>query len=354
MSTPLRAFQPPPIPDQRGRTVVITGATSGLGLVAARRLSAAGARVIVGVRNPAKAARLFDNADTATEAGAPIDAATAGTAPSSADSSARAAAAVDPAAFDPSPTSLTSRAADAARRAVEIRPLDTASLASIAAFANSLLADGIRLDALINNAGVSMPRFERSVDGTELTWATNVVGPAALTARLLPAMTSPGARIVLVGSNLSQRSSRIPDLSRVDDPGAFSQLGTYRDSKMAAAAWAVDLADRLGEAGSGTRSVIAHPGVANTAMNRQATTPTKRLATALVARLVARDVDDAVRSILWSATADDVPQRAFIGPALRRGDHRLHIVPVRGAAADAGFRAAVRGLLRSRAALPHA
>ncbi|GAB3558143.1 SDR family NAD(P)-dependent oxidoreductase [Spelaeicoccus albus] len=289
------------IPDQRGRTIVITGATSGLGFVAARELAKAGAHIIIGARNRDKAAHVA--------------------------------------------------AALAGRGSVEIRPLDTASLDSIAAFAHDVLSEGPRIGALINNAGVSVARFDKGVDGTELTWATNVVGPAALAERLLPAMTGTDPRIVLVGSNLSQRTTAVPDLSGIDDASAFAQLGTYRSSKTAAAAVAVDLTDRLEATGSPIRSVIAHPGVAATAMNQQATTPMSRVTARAVDALLARTPDDAARSIVWAAVAPDVPQRTFIGPRLRRGDHRLHTVPVRGAAADPEFRAQVRNFVAQRTGL---
>ncbi|MBT1546911.1 SDR family NAD(P)-dependent oxidoreductase [Curtobacterium aurantiacum] len=285
------AWEPEQMADQDGRTVVVTGATGGLGLVVASRLAAAGARVVAGVRDLEKAARVL-----------PVGA------------------------------------------GLEARLVDTASVASVTAFARQLAADGVVVDALVNNAGVSVSRFERSVDGVERTWATNVVGPVVLADAMLPVLGGPSPRVVLVGSNLSQRSSRVPDLDAVDEPERFRQLPAYIASKTAAAALAVELGERLRASGSPVRSVIAHPGIAATGMNGQAETALARVA-GRIARLAARTADDGARAILWAATADDVEPGTFVGPALRRSDRRLHPVPVRGAAVDPAFRARVRAFV---------
>ncbi|MBT1678466.1 SDR family NAD(P)-dependent oxidoreductase [Curtobacterium aurantiacum] len=285
------AWEPEQMADQDGRTVVVTGATGGLGLVVASRLAAAGARVVAGVRDLEKAARVL-----------PVGA------------------------------------------GLEARLVDTASVASVMAFARQLAADGIVVDALVNNAGVSVSRFERSVDGVERTWATNVVGPVVLADAMLPVLGGPSPRVVLVGSNLSQRASRVPDLDAVDEPERFRQLPAYIASKTAAAALAVELGERLRASGSPVRSVIAHPGIAATGMNGQAETALARVA-GRIARLAARTADDGARAILWAATADDVEPGTFVGPALRRSDRRLHPVPVRGAAVDPAFRARVRAFV---------
>jgi NAD(P)-dependent dehydrogenase (short-subunit alcohol dehydrogenase family) len=275
--------------DQHGRTVVVTGATGGLGLAVATRLAAAGAHVVAGVRDLDKAARVL-------------------------------------------PAGL------------EARVVDTASVASVRAFARHLAEDGLVVDALVNNAGISAPRFELGVDGLERTWATNVVGPAVLADAMLPVLGGPSPRVVLVGSNLSQRTARVPDLDTVDDPRSYRQFAAYTASKTAAAAMAVDLGERLRASGSPVRSVIAHPGIAATGMNGQAETLLATLAGS-IARLAARTVEDGARAVLWAATAADVEEGVFVGPALRRSDRRLHVVDVHGAAADPVFRARVRAFV---------
>lgn len=292
-STRTFAWTPSDLPDQRGRTVVVTGATGGLGLVVATTLAAAGAHVIAAVRDPGKAARVLPDG-------------------------------------------------------LEARVVDTASVASVTAFARRLAEDGVTVDALVNNAGASLGAFERTDEGIERTWATNVVGPAVLADAVLPILGGPAPRIVLVGSNFSQRTRRVPSPEALDDPRRYAQLRAYVDSKTAAAALAVDLGERLRAIGSDVRSVIAHPGVAATGMNGQAETLTQRLGGG-IARLLARTPEDGARSTLWAATDPDVSEGVFVGPALRRGDDRLHVVPVRGAAADPGFRAAVRAAVERSA-----
>ncbi|WP_267423064.1 MULTISPECIES: SDR family NAD(P)-dependent oxidoreductase [unclassified Curtobacterium] len=286
---PSFTWEPDQMPDQHGRTVVVTGATGGLGLAVATRLAAAGAHVVAGVRDLDKAARVL-------------------------------------------PAGL------------EARVVDTASVTSVRAFARHLAEDGLVVDALVNNAGISAPRFALGVDGLELTWATNVVGPAVLADAMLPVLGGPSPRVVLVGSNLSQRTARVPDLEAIDDARSYRQFAAYTASKTAAAAMAVDLGERLRASASPVRSVIAHPGIAATGMNGQAETLAATIAGS-IARLAARTVEDGARAVLWAATAADVEEGVFVGPALRRSDRRLHVVPVRGAAADPVFRARVRALV---------
>ena len=285
--------------DLRGRTIVVTGAGSGVGLETTRALVRAGATVIAAVRNVARMSELVP--------------------------------------------ALHDAVAEPGR--VRVRRLDVSDLRSIAAFAEAI--DGVVLDALVNNAGISAPRFTVTAEGIESTYATNLFGPVRLAERLLPQLSGPDPRIVLVGSNLSQRTTAAPDLDRIGDPSAYRQLAAYRGSKIAAAAYAVDLGKRLEQEGSPVRSLIAHPGVAATAMATHAGTAASRALAALVTRRLARPAADAARSVIWSATAPEVRQGVFVGPALRRGDRRLHVVPVRGAAADPRFGARVRELVRA-------
>ncbi|MFT4214449.1 MAG: hypothetical protein QM622_06700, partial [Microbacterium sp.] len=158
---------------------------------------------------------------------------------------------------------------------------------------------------------------------------------------LLPLLTATDPRVVLVGSNFSQRTAKVPDLTTVDNPSSFSQLGTYQASKIAAAAYAVSLGQRLTTAGSRVRSVIAHPGVAATAMATQAdNAATKAIAKIVVGRL-ARQPSDSARSVIWSATSPDIEQGVFVGPDLKRRKSVLHVTQVRGAAADPAFQTRV-------------
>lgn len=146
------------VPDQSSRTVVVTGANSGTGREAAERLAAAGAHVVLAVRNPEKGA-----------------------------------------------IALAEITAAHPEASVEVRIVDLASLASVAAFTEGLERDLGRLDTLINNAGVMAPprRFETE-DGFELQMGSNYLGPFALTTRLLPLLLeAPMPRVTTMSSGVA-------------------------------------------------------------------------------------------------------------------------------------------------------
>ncbi len=296
-------WQTSDLPDQGGRTFVVTGASSGVGLEVAKALLAENGTVIAAVRNPAKMTSLIPQLGSGAGEGRLV-----------------------------------------------VRPVDLADLRSIDAFAAQLECDGLVLDALVNNAGVTTSRFQTSPDGIELTFATNLVGPARLTEKLLPLLTAADPRVVLVGSNLSQRTTKEPDLAAVGDPSKFSQLGTYRASKIAAAAYAVGLGQRLAAGGSRVRSVIAHPGVAATGMAAQADNAATKAIAGLITGRIARPASDSARSVIWSATSPGIEQGVFVGPGLKPRKTVLRAVPVRGAAADPAFQARVNRFIREHTA----
>ena len=143
------------IPDQTGRLIVITGANSGTGKEAARRLAAAGARVLMAVRTVAKGEQALGEILT----GQP-------------------------------------------NAQLEVRHIDLADLASVKEFADGLAADGTPIDLLINNAGVMTPPSRMTtVDGFELQFGSNFLGPFALTVRLLPLLlAAPNPRVATMSS----------------------------------------------------------------------------------------------------------------------------------------------------------
>ncbi|ADJ47954.1 short-chain dehydrogenase/reductase [Amycolatopsis mediterranei S699] len=195
------------IPDQTGRTVVITGAGRGLGLITARALAGAGARVVLGVRDLDRGRR-----------------AVAGL----------------PGRFD-------------------VRPLDVADLGSVRAFAAAWTGD---LDVLINNAGVMDTPAARTADGFDRQTATNYLGPFVLTNLLLEHVTD---RVVHVTSQL-HRQGRI-DLADLDwRTRPYHSMAAYRASKLAVVLHSLELQRRLDARGSVVRSVLASPGIARTGL----------------------------------------------------------------------------------------
>ncbi|MFI2363875.1 SDR family oxidoreductase [Promicromonospora sp. NPDC019610] len=258
-----------PVPDQTGRTVVVTGANSGTGRAAARRFAAAGARVVLAVRNPAK------GADALAEI----------------------------------------RAAWPEARA-EVRVLDLADLASVRAFADGLGRDAGHLDTLVNNAGISIPpeRYA-TADGHELQWGTNFLGPFALTNLLLPLLLAAPAPRVATMCSYAANQGRI-DFDDLDwERREYRPLPAYAQSKLADLHLARHLAEVAGRRGWPLVSTAAHPGLTRT--NLQVTGPSMgkdepvRWGSGL---LPMADPEDGVGALLVAATGHDVVQGAYYGP----------------------------------------
>jgi NAD(P)-dependent dehydrogenase (short-subunit alcohol dehydrogenase family) len=241
------------IPDMTGKTVIVTGASSGIGLAAARALAAAGARVVFAVRS--------------TEKGRAVATATDGV--------------------------------------TEVRELDLASLDSVRAFAAGW-AGGI--DLLINNAGVSGPELSRTADGFEMKFGTNHLGHFALTNLLLPHITS---RVVTVASQ-AERLGHIDfdDLNWERKP--YQSSPAYGQSKLANLLFTAELQRRLSAAGSGVLATAAHPGFVATNIYNSAGRRPSYLSTVAI-RLLAQDADSGALPVLYAAVAD-IPGNSFAGP----------------------------------------
>jgi NAD(P)-dependent dehydrogenase (short-subunit alcohol dehydrogenase family) len=204
------------VPDQRGRTAVVTGANTGLGFQTAKVLAQHGATVVLACRNPDKAAAA---------------AATIGAA---------------------APTAT-----------VSTLQLDLASQASVRRAADQLRTDHRRIDLLINNAGGTMPRHRLTEDGYELTLATNHLGPFALTGLLLDRLVAvPGSRIVTV-SSIGHRRGTI-NFDDLHFRHGYRPSTAYFQSKLANLLFTYELQRRLAAAGAATIAVAAHPGNART------------------------------------------------------------------------------------------
>jgi NAD(P)-dependent dehydrogenase (short-subunit alcohol dehydrogenase family) len=242
------------LPTLDGRTVVITGANSGIGLVAARALGRAGARVVLAVRDTAKG----------EQAAATIDG----------DS--------------------------------EVRRLNLADLASIRAFADGWEGD---LDVLINNAGVMATPERRTADGFELQIGTNHLGHFALTNLLLPRITD---RVVTVSSG-AHRMGRL----RLDDlnwkRGGYQRWPAYGQSKLANLLFTLELQRRLSEVGSSVRALAAHPGYAATNLQQHTESRLQDGLMAIGNRVLAQSDAMGALPTLFAAT-QDVPGASYVGP----------------------------------------
>ncbi|QDQ15734.1 SDR family NAD(P)-dependent oxidoreductase [Streptomyces spectabilis] len=200
------------LPRADGRVFLVTGGNAGIGYFTAEQLSATGATVVLGSRDPARA-----------------EAAVA---------------------------SIRSRVPGAAVRAVR---LDLADLSSLTAVVESLEVSA--LDAVVHNAGVALddPPRRETRDGHELMFGTNHLGHFALTGRLLPLLSAaPAARVVTVGS-FAAKSERL-DLDDLPSRREYRAGRTYGRSKLAQMYFGLELDRRLRGRGSPVRSVVVHPG----------------------------------------------------------------------------------------------
>jgi NAD(P)-dependent dehydrogenase (short-subunit alcohol dehydrogenase family) len=220
------------IPDQTGRTAVITGANTGLGYETAAALAAKGAHVVLAVRN-------LDKGKAAAD--------------------------------------LITRAAPDA--SVVLQELNLTSLESVRAAADQLKSNYDAIDLLINNAGVMMTPKSTTKDGFELQFGTNHLGHFALTGLLLDrVLAAPGSRIVTVSSvgHRFVRGIRFDDLQWERD---YGRIRAYGQSKLANLMFTYELQRRL--QGTNTIAGAAHPGGSNTELARNLPVAMRGLTTML-------------------------------------------------------------------------
>ena len=257
------------IPDLTGRTAIVTGANSGIGLITAEQLAAHGAHVTLAVRDAARGAIAADH--------------------------------------------ITTRHRGAH---VTVGICDLADLSSIQAFAHTWCRDHEGgLDLLINNAGVmAIPRRD-SADGFEMQFATNHLGHFALTGHLFAELTDQ-ARVVTVSSQ-AHRMGRINFEDLMGERG-YSPWRAYGQSKLANLLFALEFQRRLTAAGSPVRSFAAHPGYAAT--NLQSVGPAmsgsrvQATLTSLANRVLAQSADMGALPTLFAATAPGLSGGDYIGP----------------------------------------
>jgi NAD(P)-dependent dehydrogenase (short-subunit alcohol dehydrogenase family) len=258
---------------QDGRTFVVTGANSGIGLEASRALAAAGARVVVACRDTSKGEH------SVADLGGDFD----------------------------------------------VRRLDLADLASVRAFAQELEGD---VDVLINNAGVMAVPRSKTTDGFEMQLGTNHLGHFALTGLLLGRVRD---RVVTISSG-AHRIGRV-NFDDLQSERRYQRWTAYGQSKLANLLFMMELQRRLDAAGSSLRSVAAHPGYAATGLQSHTQSVQDQIMS--VANLVlAQSAAMGALPTLYAAT-EDVPGAAYAGPGgllEQRGHPQL--VNMSGAAKD--------------------
>ncbi|WP_129839976.1 oxidoreductase [Streptomyces sp. RFCAC02] len=251
----MTTFSASDIPAMTGRTVVVTGANSGIGRIAARELAARGARVVLAVRSPEKG---------------------------------RAAAA-----------SMTGD--------VEVRRLDLADLASVRAFAEDFTDP---FDILINNAGIMTPPLFRTADGFESQFGTNHLGHFALTNLLLPRVRQ---RVVTLSST-GHRTGAIDFDDLNWERKRYRAMPAYAQSKLANLLFTSELQRRLTEAGSPVIATAAHPGLAATnLLKTDKRRPVRDFARRTAAGLLAQSDEAGALPTLYAAVAD-IPGDSYVGP----------------------------------------
>lgn len=242
------------ISNLEGRTVVVTGANSGIGLAAVRTMAGAGARIVLAVRDTAKG----------------------------------------------------ERAAATISGTHEVRLLDLSDLGSVRAFADGWTGD---IDVLANNAGVMAVPESRTKDGFELQIGTNHLGHFALTNLLLPHVTD---RVVSVSSGAHRFGSiDLKDLNW--EHRKYDRWRAYGQSKLANLLFTLELQRRLTESGSDVAALAVHPGYAATNLQSHTGSTLQSLLMAVGNRVLAQSEERGAAPTVYAAT-QDIPGNSFVGP----------------------------------------
>lgn len=259
------------IPDQSGRTVMVTGANSGLGFETSLALVRKGAHVIMTARDRGKGSAAADRI-----------------------------------------------VAEYPAAKVELRLLDLADLDSVRTCAAQIQSDGLEVDVLVNNAGIMWPPHTLTRQGFELQFATNHLGHFALTGLLLAQLQRSAARgsdcRVVTVSSVEHRGGRV-HFDDLAGARSYSPRSYYSQSKLANVLFGLELDRRLRAANSPVRSVLSHPGYSST--NLQSAGPTgvlKFLFGFVGNRTMAQPAAHGAWNQEYAATASAVQGGQFIGP----------------------------------------
>jgi NAD(P)-dependent dehydrogenase (short-subunit alcohol dehydrogenase family) len=262
------------VPDLTGKRALVTGASDGMGLGMASRLAAAGADVVLPVRNPRKGE-----------------------------------------------AALAKIRSEVPGARLTLEQLDLSSLDSAAALGEKLRAEGKPIHLLINNAGVmTPPGRQTTADGFELQLGTNHLGHFALNAHLLPLLTAGRARVTSQ-SSIAARSGRM-HWEDLNWERSYDGMAAYRQSKIAVALYALELSRRSREAGWGITSNLSHPGVAPTSLlaarpelgRSEAASGRGLIQWLSDHRILAGTVETAKLPALMAATSPRAKDSGFYGP----------------------------------------
>lgn len=248
-----------------GKTAVITGANSGIGLEAAKILAGKGALVVMAVRN-------IEKGNQARDAILQIH----------------------------------------SQAKVEVMKIDLADLESIRAFAESFAMKFESLDLLINNAGVMVPPHSKTKDGFELQFGSNHLGHFALTGLLLPLLKkTPGSRVVTVSSLAHKGASIFFD--NLDGSKGYQPMKFYGQSKLANLMFARELDKRLKENGLDIKSLACHPGISSTNLFKFGKKEAPKFFKALMDRFL-QSAEMGALPTVYAATEGSLKGGEYIGP----------------------------------------
>jgi NAD(P)-dependent dehydrogenase (short-subunit alcohol dehydrogenase family) len=253
------------VPDQQGRTVVVTGANTGIGFEAAKVLAGRGASVVLAVRNLDKGKDAVDRITTA------------------------------------------SPGAD-----VTLQRLDLTSLASVRAAADELRDKHAKIDLLVNNAGVMYTPRERTADGFDLQFGTNHLGHFAFTGLLLDLLLPvPDSRVVTI-SSVGHRILAKINFDDLNWDKGYNRVRAYGQSKLANLMFTYELQRRLSSKGK-TIAVAAHPGASNTELMRNSPLVIRAVGTVLLP-FIAQNSEMGALPTLRAATDPNVLGGQYYGP----------------------------------------
>jgi NAD(P)-dependent dehydrogenase (short-subunit alcohol dehydrogenase family) len=248
------------IPDQKGKVVIVTGSSSGLGYETAKVLANKNATVIVAVRNEVKG-----NA------------------------------------------AVESIKVENPNTDIQVMLLDLSNLESIHKFAENFKKKFNKLDLLINNAGVMNPPYTKTKDGFELQFGTNHLGHFALTGLLIDLIKkTPSSRIV----NVSSTAHKIGKLNFEDlnwETRPYKKMRSYGDSKLANLYFSKELQRRLDKESSGVIVASAHPGASSTPLTRHSLF-------FRILSLIVQNSEMGALPTLYAAVGPDIQGNDYIGP----------------------------------------